>query len=178
MEINTKIIEIKQALGKDSNKLYWQVETSDGRMTCHESSVIENLKEFVDGMCNLAVRQTPKKDNPNEFWNNIIGIVKNNEGISYSKPKTQTITGRMDFTSDKNEKPIPVLASKTNVEVEEKPIEVDLHLPRPNTDVNCDVMCAKDIFIVLLNDPKRPESLNATNLVAIKLVKQARDSFS
>ena len=175
MEINTKIIKIVQALGKDSNKLYWQVETSDGRMTCHEKDIIDELMEFVGGMCNLAVRQTPKKDG-NGFWSNIIGIVQDNEGISYSKPKTQ-----------ENTQTIPVLASKTNVEIEIKPINnvakkvLDSHSNRPNTDVNCDVMCAKDIFICLMKGSNISIELNKLDIImkeSIELVKQARDSFS
>lgn len=167
MEINTKIIEIKQALGKDSNKLYWQIETTDGKMTCHEKTVVDELLEFVGGMCNLAVRQTPKKDGDG-FWNNIIGIVQNEEGITYKKP-------------EKKDNP-----KENSLNVEFKPKIIELQNGKEVSKfTTMYVSYAKDIFIQMLTnisdtDPEKQtdEVVNRAMKKAIELVKQARDSFS
>ena len=183
MEINTKIIEIKQALGKESNKLYWQVETSEGRMTCHEKTVVDELLEFVGGMCNLAVRQSPKKDGDG-FWTNIIGIAKDGDGIKYLKPKTQQIHSEIPkivsgFNKITNEvlNAKPEINEKVIPDNELKPLINGKNLvSNDNEYTTMYVSYAKDIFVAFVAEKKviNDELMDD----AIALVKQARDAFN
>ena len=78
MEICTKIIELKNAVGKTSNNPYTRVLTIEGWINCHEPSVVEDLKAYVNGMCTIAIRETPRADG-NGTWKNVIGINKDTD---------------------------------------------------------------------------------------------------
>lgn len=89
MEIYTKIIELKNALGKTSNNPYTRVNTSEGWINCHEPSVVDELKTYVGGMCTIAVRETPRADG-NGVWRNIIGINKDTDEAKSKLPTENT----------------------------------------------------------------------------------------
>ena len=97
MEIYTKILDIKNRVGKNSNKVYQVIETEDGNFNCHESVVVDEIRPFINGMCNLAIRETPKSDG-NGVWRNVIGIVKDSDSNS-EKPTT---SGNMKTNSKPN----------------------------------------------------------------------------
>lgn len=85
MEIYTKIIELKNAVGKTSNNPYTRVLTTEGWLNCHEPSVVEELKPYIGGMCTIAIRETPRADG-NGTWKNIIGINTDNDEAKSKLP--------------------------------------------------------------------------------------------
>ena len=155
MEIETKIISIENALSR-ANKPYWKIMTTLGPYNCHESSVVDRIKEYVGGMCHLMIRETPKADG-NGTWKNVIGLVED----SVNEPKTQ-------FKQMYEAKEL----YRTNEEKPQKQVN-------GNFPISMKVSYAKDIFIVLSEKNKDNNIDEKTVMIlATDLVKQAEEAFS
>jgi hypothetical protein len=85
MELNTKIYEIEEKTAKNGRR-YHRVKTEDGWLSVFEKDIIEELRDYVGGMCNIAVAERGD-------FKNIIGIVSDSVNMpptTESKPKPKT----------------------------------------------------------------------------------------
>tara|TARA_R100001530_G_C4289611_1_gene147701 strand:+ start:470 stop:898 length:429 start_codon:yes stop_codon:yes gene_type:complete len=67
MEINTKIIEIEEKVAKNGRR-YHRVKTNEGWLSVFEKDIVESLRDYVGGMCNIAIAERGD-------FKNIIGLV-------------------------------------------------------------------------------------------------------
>ena len=86
MEIECKILGFEERVSQKGGK-YWRFETSNGFLNCFDSSVADEVKEFVDGMCTLAVQESKNG------YKHIIGIA---DGKPMNKPTTRMETPEND----------------------------------------------------------------------------------
>ena len=88
MEINTKIYEIEEKTAKNGRR-YHRVKTDDGWLSVFEKDIIEELRDYVGGMCNIAIAERGD-------FKNIIGIVSDSVNMpptteSRPKPKIEPL---------------------------------------------------------------------------------------
>jgi len=82
MEINTKIYEIEEKTAKNGRR-YHRVKTDDGWLSVFEKDIVDDLRDYVGGICNIAIAERGD-------FKNIIGIVEDSVNMpptTESKPK-------------------------------------------------------------------------------------------